>query len=1122
MNQEYVTRDGKAIITLLARDKDRNLKVFQIPDYPPHFWAKAPDGLLKDTFDRPIKLIETNHPGDVRKKRKAYEYHDEADILFPWRYLIDKGIYCGFENKDNELIPAEPLGIQPFINLFDLEVETPPEIMARPKNPKWPIVSFQFANTYNEQLELMMLNTKLTGEKVNPPEYAKHCVSAITRPVTFELRKKQEVQKIVVNPSVYLYDDERLMIQDSVTRADFFKFDSYSGYNSNLFDIPYWIRRGNTLGVNMRPLSPFRVVECRERVEYDKRSNTKKVRMDPRIKGVQLFDLYDAYQKWSGGRQGAKLVIPGKDFAQTYDFHLVMERECGFYYVDLGDKVADSKQNHPVAWLEYCTGDAYALWLLEKEKGIIKQFNRLRSLVGVPLEWSLYNSRLIDMRLLRLRERPLPSKVHREKSRVTGAIVLLPTPGVKEYVVGVDAKSQYSMLIRVYNLSPEMLDPKGEIKVGPMEDGTILRFKKSPEGIFPKAVKFDMDERDKYRAALKKMGEKDLRYDDTKVLETLHKFLVASYYGVTGYENFRLYDDNVRKAITFLGRETVLMCKKDLEASGYHVEYGDSVARDSPVIVMRANKIHVLPVEYTQVGDLVWSRTGFTRVNEVLQKSCRKRMFEVWTNDGRVICTEDHSLFENGQKKKPKELQKSVDVQDLPKLPEVSQVDENEAWLIGLYLAEGSRLNCAYVINNQNVELLKRCQQITGTSNEIKNYMESSNCYRLNIPSKLVEDCYCGDYKIVPSRILMGTHKTKDAFFKGFYAGDGDTSDMRIDQKSPVLAVSLMMIAESLGWLVSVRPASPKKHCWGLRFVKARRKKPGTIRFVRPNNYCDDVWDLSTDNGTFAIGRILAHNTDSIWVRLSGKFPAEGRIVEGIVNKTLRRIAWSHGAYLTLEAKYEQFCRRIIFVPKLQKRKGQIIAAKKRYAYVDEKGDLYVIGLAPRRSSTPIIDRRNVLEWLTLVMIKNDIQGAITLVRTLYQTLPTYPLNVIGLPKGLHKEEYFSRNPWKVGVDFMRRNYGKTFREDKKPLLIYLDVPKPKKRIDKNQSQFGKERLSYAVCITEQDATLPKELQERIDWPKMREKVITAYYKPLFQAIGISWDKVISTASQETLARWSA
>jgi len=828
MNQEYVVRNGKPVITLLARDASGELKVFSIPDYPPHFFGSDPNGSEFDLFNRPVRTVVTDLPSDVPKVRKDYEYHNEADILFPWRYLIDKGIYCGFRVQDKQLLPAEPLGIMPFLNLFDLEVETPPEIMARPKNPKWPIVSFQFANTYTDELELMMFDTKLEGQTISVPEYARGCVKAITRPVHFELH--QGTKKVDISPKIYLYDDERLMIRDSALRAGYFKFDGYAGYNSNLFDLPYWIRRANVLAVNVRPLSPFGVVECRERPD-----NTGKSILAPRVKGTQLFDLYDAYMKWSGGRQGAKLVIPGKDFAQTFDFHLVMERECGFFYKDLGDAVRDSRINHPMDWLKYTVGDAFALWLLEKQKGIIRRFNRLRALVGVPLEWSIHNSRLIDMRLLRLRDRPLPTKQQRKKQRVTGAIVFLPTPGIHENDVIVDTKSLYPTLIRVFNLSPETVSNTGEIKVGPIEDGTTLRFRKSPEGILPKAVRYDMEERDKYRAQLAKMSQTDSRYDDVKILETLHKFLAASYYGVTGYENFRLYSDAVRKAITFLGREALKECKTECERQGYKVDYGD---------------------------------------------------------------------------------------------------------------------------------------------------------------------------------------------------------------------------------------------------------------------------------------------TDSLFVRIFGSHPQEGKVVEEIFNRTLRKIAWRHGAYYTLEAKYETFCKRIIFVPKIERRKGEIIAAKKRYGYIDEHNNLYVVGLAPRRSSTPVIVRRNMLDWLFKVLRDNDVEGAIKLVRNLYETLPTFPLNVVGLPRGLHKAQYQTRNPWKLGTEFMHKRYGKVFREDKKPLLIYLRIPPPKKRFKEGNRVLDKNMLCYAACVTETDVALPQEVQALIDWNKMREKVITANFKPLFQAIGISWETVIQKQKQEVLLRW--
>jgi DNA polymerase I len=594
---------------------------------------------------------------------------------------------------------------------------------------------------------------------------------------------------------------------------------------------------------------------------------TKKTRIDTFIKGVQLIDYMVAYRKWSGGRQGAKLVVPGKDFAQTFDFKLVLQREIGLEYDDLGDQVFEYRHNKPEEWLHYIVGDAFGLKELEKRKKIIKDFDTLRRIVGVPLEYAFHNSKMIDVRLLREAVCPLPTKKHWVKKRIRGAIVYLPTPGMKYNIGIMDTKTLYPMLIRVYNLSPDTLVTPEQllsgkvkysevVKVGPMEDGTVYYFKKSPEGLLPRCVRIEMEGRERYRAMLKTLDPKSSAYDTAKILETKYKYLACSYYGVTGYENFRLFSEAVRKAITFLGREANRADRIECERNGYPVTAGD---------------------------------------------------------------------------------------------------------------------------------------------------------------------------------------------------------------------------------------------------------------------------------------------TDSLFAQLSSSFPREGKIVEEIVNRNLRRLAKSHGATLSLESKYETFCKRMVFFPKLSKKRkrrpwlhqGEIIAAKKRYCYVDEKDDLYVVGMAPRRSSTPSAVRKVMLDWITLVMLKQDTQGAIKLVRKFWDELPNYPLNTIGIPKALHKGKYTSKNPWQIGVEFMTKNYGKIFREDKKPLLIYLREYRPgtsssskkRKKLEtvaeyKTKLMTYKGAICHVACITETETTLPKEVQERIDWNKMRQKIIKAYFESLFAALGISWDRVILGNEQVGMGRW--
>jgi len=791
---------GKPVIYLISRDANRKRCNTKIWNFRPHCWVADENGDERDIFGRPIKHIIYDNPKATRKLRSKYPYHAEADIPFWLRYLIDKKILCGYRVVDNDVEPAPDLGVPPLILYFDIEVEAPPQILPRASDPRWPIVSFQFSNNYDDRIDVFLLDCKTPQGKI----------SEVVGD-TFEYTAKHRYGEDQIVAHLHYFDNEARMIHEAANYVANLDPDIPTGWNSSLFDLPYWIRRARYLRVPVTKLSPFNKVEVVKR-------RGGRVREEAFIKGRDPVDMLAAYQKWSTGKQP---IVKGRPFGVTYDFKIVVEYETGFKYEDLGDRVEEVRHNTPKEWVKYCVLDAYALRLLDRVTGLYQHFDRLRRIYGVPLSWSLHNSRLIDTWLLRIRDRPLPTKVRREEKRTKGAIVLKPPIGLHENVALIDVKTMHPINIIAFNLSPETKDPNGSIVVGPLEDGTVLRFRRSPEGLLPRAIRMTYEERERLRAKLKTLPRDSEEYARTKQLETLYKFLTCSYFGVTGFENFRLFDIDVKRAILFLARQTLLTCKKAVEAHGYEVVYGD---------------------------------------------------------------------------------------------------------------------------------------------------------------------------------------------------------------------------------------------------------------------------------------------TDSLFVKLRSSHPGEGRIIEKIVNDALMSFALRHRARYIPEAKYEAFFKTIIFKPKT----GQLEAAKKRYAGITSDGHLIVVGLEPRRSSTAAITRRVMLEFLEIILRERDIKKAVELLRTTYNELPKYPICDVAIPKGLHKTEYKSRNPWQVGCQYMQEHFGIRFREDKKPRLVYM-IP---------ELIEGKPPTDV-VCVTEDMQELPKELRNAVDWDKMRERVIKRTFEPLLKALGYDWKFLETGLKQESLLKWT-
>jgi len=157
-------------------------------------------------------------------------------------------------------------------------------------------------------------------------------------------------------------------------------------------------------------------------------------------------------------------------------------------------------------------------------------------------------------------------------------------------------------------------------------------------------------------------------------------------------------------------------------------------------------------------------------------------------------------------------------------------------------------------------------------------------------------------------------------------------------------------------------------------------------------------------------------------------------------------------------------------------------------------------GVEPRRSDSAEVTRKTMTRWAELVVKDKDIPASVKLLRTVWNSLPNYPANQIGIPKGLQKKVYKTANPWKEGVVYSTKHFGWRFREDRKPLLIYVKGVNGKPQTD-------------VICITEEIEKLPNGVI--VDWDKMREKLLYNKFTPLLEAIGIGWPAVFDRKMEE-------
>lgn len=154
-NAYYFVSHQKPTIVLKARNRFGQRKVFYINDFKPYFYAPAEEvksGTQEVAIDgRLVSRIDVRLPGDVKTQRSRYSKAYEPDIPFPQRYLIDKGIYCGFKQEDGEFVGAESLGVKPRMLSLDIEVEAFGGVPDS-KEAKVPIYVIGCYDTYKEDL----------------------------------------------------------------------------------------------------------------------------------------------------------------------------------------------------------------------------------------------------------------------------------------------------------------------------------------------------------------------------------------------------------------------------------------------------------------------------------------------------------------------------------------------------------------------------------------------------------------------------------------------------------------------------------------------------------------------------------------------------------------------------------------------------------------------------------------------------------------------------------------------------------------------------------------------------------------------------------------------------------
>ena len=345
-----------------------------------------------------------------------------------------------------------------------------------------------------------------------------------------------------------------------------------TGWNSELYDIPYLVRRiDRVLGEKlMKRMSPWGLVTESEKFI----SGRKHISYD--VGGVSQLDYLNLYKKFTYKAQ------------ESYRLDHIANVELGQQKLDHSefDTFKDFYTKGWQKFVEYNIKDVELVDRLEDRMKLIElaltmAYDAKANYSDVFSQVRMWDT--IIYNYLKKRNIVIPPNVRSDKdSKYAGAYVKEPIPGVYDWVVNFDLNSLYPHLIMQYNISPETLVEQRhpsvtvdkilnqEIDFEPYKEYAVCAngamFRKDVRGFLPELMEKIYKDRTIYK---KKMIAAKQEYEKkkTKALEKeiarcnniqmARKIQLNSAYGAIGNQYFRYFKLANAEAITLSGQVSI-------------------------------------------------------------------------------------------------------------------------------------------------------------------------------------------------------------------------------------------------------------------------------------------------------------------------------------------------------------------------------------------------------------------------------------------------------------------------------------------------------------------------------------------------------------------------------------
>jgi len=576
-NTECVMNNGRTEIHLYGRTESGKAEDVVVEGFDPYFYVRPEEadefssldhdnieGFAETEFVDPeheeeLEKVIVNNPYKMKSVAGLFDNHFEADIDPENRFRIDYGVKTGVRVPGDrvDVDEVEPVEMEAPPRVMTYDIETDDRGEGFPDYGEARILSIVAHDSYtDEYVGFIDMEQESLGDRFPDAD-----LNAVEHPSDLGL---DHLDQLNFEPN-----EKRMMIQFYSWVSDK-NFDLIAGWNSNGFDTPFTIKRGNKVGANAG------------RMARGGGSAGLTWRDDPYINGRSCFDLMDAWEdtkftKVSGALDNAAQM--------ELDDVKIDHQDKGFY--ELYDE--NTKK-----FLNYNAKDTYLTVGVNQSSNALAFKTALRDTIGLDYEDTEDNKDFITMMVRRkLYKEGYAGPTAEEPDdpgSYDGAFVFPAFNGLKENIVGIDLASLYPNALWMLNASPETKlgkigrDFKDEwvekiraegYEVGVSANGVVFCLEE--DGVFRELVDEALALKE-YAGVMKE--DQSLTPEERaewKEEYAVRKTIVNSIYGVLGWTKFFLYDKDIAAAITLTSQEIIKETARYVDdETEAEVAYGDT------------------------------------------------------------------------------------------------------------------------------------------------------------------------------------------------------------------------------------------------------------------------------------------------------------------------------------------------------------------------------------------------------------------------------------------------------------------------------------------------------------------------------------------------------------------